>query len=506
MKRLALAALAALVLAGAVGAAPGIAAAAPAAKAGALPPVAAIAFTERRLANGLQVIAVPSGASPTVSVQVWYHVGAKDDPAGRSGFAHLFEHLMFKSTKHLKSEQLDRLTEDVGGSNNAFTSDDVTVYHEIVPSNHLETLLWAEAERMSNLDVLPATFASERAVVEEEYRQSVLASPYGRFANAISSSAYLVHPYKRPPIGSIDDLEAASLADVVAFHATYYRPDNATLVVAGDFEPQQLDAWVDKYFGRVPRPDTPLPRVTASEPAWPADRSVAVTGPNVALPAIACVWLAPPVTHADAPALRVAAALLGAGESSRLNQSLVYRQQLASQASFEADLRAGPGLLTATAVAAGGKPLAQVGAALLAEVQRLARQPVATAELDKVKTQILTAALLTRQTPEGVASAVGDAAVLGGHAASVNTDLLALQSVSAADVQRVLRRYVDGPHKVVVSYTQAAGAPDARSAAQPSPSSGTPAVVPAAPASGTTPRTELTPPVAPAPAGQGAPR
>ena len=416
--------------------------------------IAPIRFTERTLPNGLQVIAVPSSTSPTVSVQVWYHVGSKDDPPARSGFAHLFEHLMFKSTAHLKSEQFDRLTEDVGGSNNAFTSNDATGYTDLVPSNHLEVLLWAEAERMSNLNVVQASFVSERAVVEEEYRQRVLASPYGRFANAIPQAAYLVHPYRRPSIGSIDDLEAATLADVVAFHATYYRPDNATLVVAGDFDQKQLDAWVDQYFARVPRPATRLPRVSANEPAWLADRDVTITGPQVPLPAVALVWLAPPLTSADAPALQVAAALLGSGESSRLNQSLVYRQQIAGQVGFDADLRAGPGLLSATAIAAGGKPLAAVAQALLAEVLRLAKQPVGAAELAKVKTQILTAALLSRQTPEGLASAVAEAAVLQGGSGHVNTDLLALQNVSAADVRRVMQRYVTATHKVTVHYVQ----------------------------------------------------
>jgi zinc protease len=416
--------------------------------------IAPVAFSERTLPNGLQVIAVPSSASPTVSVQVWYHVGSKDDPPARSGFAHLFEHLMFKSTAHLKSEQFDRLTEDVGGSNNAFTSNDVTGYTDLVPSNHLEVLLWAEAERMSNLNVVQANFVSERAVVEEEYRQRILASPYGRFANAIPTAAYQVHPYKRPSIGSIDDLEAATLADVVAFHAAHYRPDNATLVVAGDFEPKQLDAWVDKYFARVPRPAAPLPRVDAGEPAWSADRSATVTGPNVPLPAIALVWLAPPVTSADAPALQVAAALLSSGESSRLNQSLVYRQRIASQAGFDADLRAGPGLLSASAHAPGGQPLAAVQQALLAEVLLLAKRPVDAAELAKVKTQIVTSALLTRQTPEGLASAVAEAAVLQGGAGHVNTDLDALQAVSAADVQRVLQRYVVGAHKLALQYVQ----------------------------------------------------
>jgi zinc protease len=418
--------------------------------------IAPVAFSERVLGNGLQVIAVPSSASPTVSVQVWYHVGSKDDPPGRSGFAHLFEHLMFKSTAHLKSEQFDRLTEDVGGANNAFTGNDVTGYTDLVPSNHLEVLLWAEAERMSNLNVVQANFVSERAVVEEEYRERVLAAPYGRFGNAIAPAAYQVHPYKRPSIGSIADLDASTLADVVAFHASFYRPDNATLVVAGDFDAAQLDAWVDKYFARVPRPSAPLPRVSVDEPAWGSDRSVTVTAPQVPLPAVALVWLAPPVTSADAPALQIAAALLGSGESSRLNQALVYRQRIAGQIGFDADLRAGPGLLTATAIAASGKPLAAVAQALLAEVLRLAAQPVGAAELAKVKTQLLTAALLSRQTPEGLASAVADAAVLQGGAAHVNTELVALQDVTAADVQRVLQRYVARAHKVSVQYVQAA--------------------------------------------------
>jgi zinc protease len=426
-----------------------------AALAGSKPPqVVPVVFAERVLPNGLQVISVRSQTSPTVSVHVWYHVGSKDDPNGRSGFAHLFEHLMFKSTRYLKSEQFDRLTEDVGGSNNAFTSNDVTAYHEVVPSNHLETLLWAEAERLSNLNVDEANFKSERAVVEEEYRQRVLATPYGRFYNALEPAAYLSHPYKRPGIGSIEDLEAATLADVEAFHRSHYRTDNATLVIAGDFEPKQLDAWVDKYFGPLARPAAPLQRLSATEPAWPSDRSVSVTGPAVPLPAVALLWLAPPVTHPDNAALQIASALLSGGESSRLNQSLVYHQQLASQASFESDLRAGPGMLAATAVAAGGKKLADVKAALLREVLALAQLPVGAAELAKVKTQLLTRTLLARQTPDGLAHALADAAVQEGNAAQVNAGLQALLKVTSADVQRVMRQYVTGAHKVSVEYTQ----------------------------------------------------
>ncbi|TMH01673.1 MAG: insulinase family protein [Betaproteobacteria bacterium] len=421
-------------LAGAIGAALAMAAlAAPPLKLNAVP------FSERTLPNGLQVVAVENHASPTVSVQVWYHVGSKDDPQGRSGFAHLFEHLMFKSTRYMKAETIERLTEDVGGASNAFTADDMTAYHEVVPSNHLERLLWAEAERMSNLNVDEGNFKSERAVVEEEYRQRVLASPYGRFYNAIAPSSYLVHPYKRPGIGSIEDLEASTLSDVVSFHSTYSK---------------QLQGWVDKYFAPVPRPSSSIPRVTAQEPTWSTDREAAVSGPQVPLPAVALVWQAPPVTSADAPALLVAAALLAQGESSRLNQSLVYRQQIAAEAGFEADLRAGPGLLTAYAIAAGGKPLAQVRAALLAEVLRMADKPVSPAELEKVKTQLVTHALGERQTPMGLASAFAEAAVLHGQTAKANTLLDELQQVSAADVQRVMKHYIAGTHKVSISYAQ----------------------------------------------------
>src|SRR5947209_4375833 len=218
--------------------------------------IAPIDYRHRTLRNGLQVYSIEDHATPTVAIQVWYHVGSKDDPPGRSGFAHLFEHLMFKSTAHMKAEMMDRLTEDVGGENNASTGDDVTRYYEIVPSNYLQTLLWAEGDRMASLNVDEANFKSEREVVKEEFRTSVLGPAYGLFFYSIDKDSYTKHPYKRPTIGSIEELDAATLADVQAFHRTFYRPDNAVLVVAGDFEPKQLDAWVDKYLGSVTRPST----------------------------------------------------------------------------------------------------------------------------------------------------------------------------------------------------------------------------------------------------------
>jgi zinc protease len=420
-------------------------------------PVPPLAFRERVLANGLRVVTLEDHSSPTVSVQVWYEVGGKDDPPGRSGFAHLFEHLMFKSTKYLKPEQFDRMTEDVGGMNNASTGDDATEYHNVVPSNHLERLLWAEAERLSNLNVDEASFKSERAVVQEEYRERVLASPYGRFFESFAPRSYTTHPYRRGVIGNVAELDAASLDDVRAFHRTYYRPDNAILIVAGDFDPVEVDRWIDKYFAPIPRPAAPIPRVTTAEPPRVRDAHYKVTGPNVPLPAVAITWLAPSARDPDAAALQVAAALLGHGESSRLHQALVYRGQIAQSAAFGADLRVDTGLLIAYAIGATGASPETLVKALRREVEALAKAPVSAAELAKVKTQLLTAALVDRQTPHGKGTALGDAILLRGDAKRANDELAELQAVTAADVQRVVRQYLTGAPQVTIEYTQAPG-------------------------------------------------
>lgn len=431
---------------------------APAAMAKAPLTIAPLPLARRILPNGLELIAVPQ-AGYSVSVQVWYRVGGKDDPAGRSGFAHLFEHMMFKRTRYMADEQFDRMTEDVGGSNNAFTADDVTAFHSVVPANHLEPLLWAEAERMSNLQVDQANFDSEREVVKEEYRQRVLAEPYGQLFNAISSYGYQKHPYRRPVIGNMADLDAATLQDVQRFHDTYYRPDNAVLIVAGAFDPLQLDRWVDHYFGSIHRAAEPVPRVDTVEPRRAADAQFKLSAANVPLPAALLIWQAPRAGSADAPALQVAQGLLSLGDSSRLNESLVYRMQIAQSAGFDAMLNADAGLLVANAIAAGSQSAQDLVEPLAHEVQRLAEEPIAPAELDKVKAQLLTAALVRRQTPLGIGEAVGQAALLRGDASAVNRELAQLQAVTVADVQRVMRREVLQGKRVTVLYESDSAAP-----------------------------------------------
>jgi zinc protease len=414
--------------------------------------ISPLKYRERQLANGLHLLSIEDHASPTVAIHVWYKVGSKDDPAGRSGFAHLFEHLMFKKTKNMKDEMMDRLTEDVGGYNNAATGDDCTYYYEVVPSNFLETLLWAEGERLAALDVNEANFKSERDVVKEEFRQRILAPPYGKLLYLVEQKAFLKHPYMRPGIGSIEELNAASIEDVRAFHTTFYRPDNATLVVAGDFEPAQLDAWVDRYLGVIPKPQGLLPRVSVQEPPRQGERRFTEYGPNVPLPAVAISYLVPPITSKDAPALQILQALLSAGESSRLYQELVYRDQLAQEIIAEADLREDAGLFVLGAILASGKSVEAAEGILLSQMSGLQAGPVDPDELNKVKNQLITHELHERETSHGKASALAQAAVLQGNPARVNADIEDLGKVSAADVQRVAQNYFSESNRVVLHY------------------------------------------------------
>ncbi len=414
--------------------------------------VAPLVFKERKLANGLRVISLQNNSSPSVTIQMWYDVGSKNDPIGRNGFAHLFEHIMFKSTKNMKSEQMDRMTEDVGGWNNASTSDDVTNYYEVVPSNHLERLLWAEAERMTNLTVDESNFKSERAVVQEEFRQSVLANPYGQFYEAIQLKSFNVHPYKRTTIGTLEDLDTATVPDVQNFHKTFYRPDNASLIVVGDFEQTQLDAWVDKYFGRLPKPSSAIPRVTEIEPERTEEKRFVVKAPNVPFPAVAITYLAPPAKDKDIPALEIASAILSGGESSRLYKQLVRTQQVAQEASFSVDAKTDKGLAYFTATLAGKKTPEMAEKSLLAELKKIQTLPVTAKELAKAKNGIVADKVRRFETNDGKAFEIGQAIILDGNPNAVNEELTKIQAVTIADIQRVMQQYFTDKNRVIIYY------------------------------------------------------
>lgn len=435
---------------------------APALAADTAPP---IVYQERTLPNGLRVFSSVDRTTPNVTVQVWYGVGSKDDPVGRSGFAHLFEHMMFKATRDMPSETIDRMTEDVGGFNNASTYDDFTNYYEVVPANHLQRLLWVESQRLGSLVVDESTFKSERDVVKEELRQSVLSQPYGRlFYLDVPRASYTTHPYKRPGIGSIEELDAATIDDVRAFHAAYYRPDNAALIVVGNFDQKELDAWVDKYFAGIKHPAEPMKRVTAVEPPRTQPGVYKGYGPNVPLPAVVMTWHAPDAASPDAAALTVLDAILSSGKSSRLYDSLVYEQQIAAEVYSDASLPQQPGMVMAGAILASGKTLAEGEKALLAQVARLRDEPVTEAELAEAKNELIASKLRERETIDGRAFAIGYALNTAGDPALANRQLSELQAVTAADVQRVAQKYLADNSRMTILYqpesARPAGEPD----------------------------------------------
>ena len=412
-----------------------------------------IAYTQRTLPNGLRVYAIRDTGTPNVSVQVWYDVGSKDDPKGKSGFAHMFEHLMFKSTRNLVSEQMDRLTEDVGGYNNASTNDDYTNYYEVIPANHLQRLLFAEADRMASLVVEPKSFGSERDVVKEELRQSTLSRPYGKlFSLYYPALAYTAHPYARGTIGSLENLEAAGIDDVRAFHATYYRPDNAILVVSGNFDPAQLNGWVDQYFAGIKQPSVAIPRVTVAEPARTKAVTRTVYEPNTPLPAVLVSYHVPADRDADIAALSVLKAVLATGESSRLYESVVYRDQLAQSAEAFLDTKQATGNLVVYAILAGGKTAEAGEAALKREIARFRDAPVTTAELAEAKNEILTQSIQSRETAEGKASTLAAAVLIDGDPQAADKQLAAIAQVSAADIQRVARKYLGDDQSATIRY------------------------------------------------------
>ncbi|MDP1617572.1 pitrilysin family protein [Phenylobacterium sp.] len=427
-----------------------------------------IEYRERVLDNGLRVLSGVDATTPNVTVQVWYGVGSKDDPEGRSGFAHLFEHMMFKTTRNMPSETMDRMTEDVGGFNNASTYDDFTNYFEVIPANHLERLLWAEAERMGSLVVDAEIFNSERDVVKEELRQRILAAPYGRlFGLMIPQASYQEHPYKRPGIGSIAELDAATIDDVRAFHRDYYRPDNAVLIVIGNFQPAELDAWVDKYFAPLKTPDTPLKRVTAVEPPRTGPGVYDGYGPNVPLPAVILTWLGAEAASPDAPALQVLDTILSGGKSSRLYNALVYDQQIAVEALSQADLPQQPGLFAVGAILSSGQTVEAGEAALLAEVARLRDAPPTEAELNEARNEVIAGALRERETVDGRAFALGYAWATQGDPSRANTELADLAAVTAADVQRVAQKYLAENRRMTIRYRPESERPAGEVAAAP---------------------------------------
>ena len=411
-----------------------------------------LVIQSRTLPNGLRVVMAEDHHVPVVNLQVWYHVGSKDEKAGHTGFAHLFEHLMFKGSAHVGSDEHSRIVEAMGGFDNAYTNDDVTVFWETFPSNYVDRVLWLEADRMGSLNVDKANFTSEREVVKEERRLSVDNSPYGRVQEDLYAAAFTVHPYHHTTIGSMADLDNATVDEVRAFHDTYYRPNNATVVIVGDIDPAQTVAWAQKYFGGIPRSPQPIPRVTEKEPPQTAERTVTKSYPGVPLPAVIEGYKMPARFAPDSYPLDLAANILAGGESSLLYQTLVYKQQIAVQAGGFGNFTEDPNLFWVISVMNQGKTAEDGEKALDSALAGFKSQPVSADELEKTKNQEISDAILGRETDQEKASALGEAAVIGKNPELVNTSLAQYEAVTAAAIQHAADEYFVKQHETVLFY------------------------------------------------------
>lgn len=404
----------------------------------------------RELPNGLRMVLLEDHSAPVINLQMWYHVGSKDEKPGHTGFAHLFEHLMYKGSAHVPAEEHSRFIEAFGGFDNAYTADDMTVFWETVPSNCLERVLWLEADRLGSLNVDQANFESEREVVKEERRVRVDNVPYGRVIEDLYAAAFTVHPYHHTTIGSMDDLNKATLEDVRNFFHTYYRTDNVTMVIVGDFTVDQAAAWAQKYFGGIPKPTQPVPRNIPQEPPQTAERRFTQSYPNSPLPAIVIGYKVPAEYTPDAYPLDLASNILSGGESGRLYRKLVYEDQIAVQVNGAGNFTEDPNLFFAIAVMNQGKAAADGEKAIHDVLDAMKTAPVSQAELDKAKNQEIASFILGRNTDQTKADAIGRYAVIGKNPNLMNTDFSNYLKVTAADIERVARDYFTAARSTVL--------------------------------------------------------
>ncbi|HSG55151.1 MAG TPA: pitrilysin family protein, partial [Paracoccaceae bacterium] len=390
-----------------------------------------IEFTRWQLDNGLTVIAVQDDTTATVTTSLWYEIGAKLDPEGRSGFAHLFEHILSRKTVNMPYNMINGLTEDIGGTRNASNGTDRTNYFETVPAEYLETMLWTHRERMAFPVVDDEVFETERGVVKEELRTRVLAPPYGIFSRfVLPEVAFDILPQRRPGIGSIEELDAATLDDARAFHQAFYGPDTATLIVAGNFDMANLRGLVDEYFGDIPPRAAPVDVVVATrETPRTAPRTVTSHAPNVPLPLAGTIWQAPEAGHPDLAVLEVIAAIMDGGENSRFNTALI-RSGKAVEVEQVVDFSEEGGMFGHFAIISPTGDLAEVQGLLDAEIVRLRNQPVTAAELAEAKNELVASALRDRETARGRAFELGEWLVMTGDPQAADLRLAAITNVT----------------------------------------------------------------------------
>jgi zinc protease len=392
------------------------------------------------LPNGMVVILHQDKSTPIVHVEMWYHVGSKNEKPGRTGFAHFFEHLMFKGSRNVEPEQHTSIIASIGGQANAYTNEDTTVFWQTLPAQYLPLVLWMEADRMASLRIDEKTFITEREVVKEERRMRIENPPYGLLNELITFNAFDVHPYKHPVIGSMTDLNAATIDDVRDFYQTFYVPENATLMVVGDFDVDTVTSLVNQYFARVPKAAKPVPRDIPQEPQHTKERRVTLEQPWP-LPAVVVTYQVPYNGHPDSYPMFVMSKTLSDGQTSRIYRKLVYESGLALTAFGSSSFLEQPGIFSAVALVNPGKSADEVEKALIAEFDRLKTQGITERELQRAKNQFSRDYIVSRLSIKEKASQLGHAEVIQKDMASADGEYDTFMNVTLEDVKRVAQKY-----------------------------------------------------------------
>ncbi len=411
-----------------------------------------IAYTTYTLPNGLRVVLAPKRTTPIVTVNVWYHVGSASERARRSGFAHLFEHMMFQGSAHVKKAEHFQLVSRAGGSLNGSTNNDRTNYFETLPSNRLNLGLWLEADRMRSLAITQENFENQRQAVKEERRLRVDNQPYaGAIQNAFTMpfDSTACFAYAHTVIGDMADLDSARLEDVQAFFNAFYTPSNAVLTIAGDFDEAQARRLVEQYFGDIPSRAAQA-ESTCRVQLNTGGRRMEVTDSNANLPAVAFVYKLPAQNDPDAPALDLLSTILGGGESSRLNRRVVRQERAALAAGAFAQLLRTAGVGLYFGIANQGVAPARLDTLLGEEVEKLRTDSITTAELEKAKNQYRTGAIRSRQTTMGIAETLQNALRFNGDLEAANRELDRYMAVTGADIRRVAQRYLAPENRLTV--------------------------------------------------------
>ena len=408
-------------------------------------------YTMTTLPNGMNVVFLEDHSTPIVHLQMWYHVGSKNERPGRTGFAHFFEHMMFKGSKNVEPEGHPSYISSVGGQSTAYPNEDATVFWETVPSQYLPLILWLEADRLASLRSDEKAFKNEREVVKEERRMRIENQPYGRLQEIIADQTFTVHPYKHPVIGSMKDLDAASVDDVREFFQTYYVPNNATAVLVGDFDPKEALALVTQYLGRVPKSDRPVPRDIPKEPAQTKEKRVTLTD-EWPLPAVIVAHHITFDGNPDSYPLHVASKILSDGQSSRIYRKLVYEKGIALAAFGGGNIIEDPNLFFAVAIVQPGHTTEDATNALIGELDRLRNEPVTAAELQQAKNQFARDYILQRESNQSKAEVLGHAVVIHkGDITTADGEFDIFQNLTVADVQRVARTYFTPENRTVIT-------------------------------------------------------